>query len=266
MLFLKMRKTTFLLLLLTISTVAQVTKTIVPTAGAIVFKKIAIINDAEKYKKSYGELSSKMIDFQIKKEISNTIINIDTSKVNQMKKAFKTILLKEIENDITNKENGNLKYHQEFKDNTIINYITSFGEIINNYSIISPKQKLLKILANDSITLVSENQAYSYNQNEIIEIKEHQKENKIIDGYSCFKVVMLYRENLENDIDFENFMQQNYIQKRELWVTTQIKCQYHPIINEKEILLKYYPLEIIESTENIEGFIASYTIESLKIK
>jgi hypothetical protein len=57
-----------------------------------------------------------------------------------------------------------------------------------------------------------------------------------------------------------------YKQIRELWVTTQINCKYHPIINEKEVLLKYYPLEIIESSEMMEGYITSYTLESLTVK
>jgi hypothetical protein len=52
---------------------------------------------------------------------------------------------------------------------------------------------------------------------------------------------------------------------RELWVTQEIKCNYHPVINEEEILNKYYPLEIIEYSDEIKGQKTTYKIESLDI-
>ncbi|VXC11271.1 conserved hypothetical protein [Flavobacterium sp. 9AF] len=51
-----------------------------------------------------------------------------------------------------------------------------------------------------------------------------------------------------------------------MWVTTQIKCNYHPVINEKDILIKYYPLEIVESFEGLEGQITTYTLDKISIK
>ncbi|NJM79936.1 MAG: hypothetical protein HC854_10520 [Flavobacterium sp.] len=261
-----MKNIAFIILFITSIAYSQTKKTIVPTTGAIVFKMEAIISDTIKYQKSYDRLSSMMIDYQIEKENANTFVNIDTSKVNQIKKTFKSILHREIKNKILNKDAESFKYHQKFHNNLIINYITSNDKIISDISIINPKLKLLKIVASDSISIISENKNYSYNKNEIVEIKEFKKEKRIIKGYTCFKVVVSYKEFQQNDIDFNNFMHQNYIQKRELWVTTQIKCNYHPVINEKEILLKYYPLEIIESTENIEGFVTKYLIEKIDIK
>ena len=53
---------------------------------------------------------------------------------------------------------------------------------------------------------------------------------------------------------------------RELWVTEEIKCNYHPVINDIEILEKYYPLEIIEYSNDIKGVLTSYKIETLELK
>lgn len=128
-----------------------------------------------------------------------------------------------------------------------------------------PIKKTFKTIAKDSTSIISENIPYQYSQNEIIEINEFRDEIKTINGFKCFKIIMSFRPNSNGGDEFESFMQQ-YLHKRELWVTDKIKCNYHPVINDEEILSKYYPLEIVESNEIIEGFVTSYKLNTLSIK
>lgn len=240
------------------------TKAIVPKQGTIVFKKSEIITDFEKYRKSFGVIASKMVDFQIEKELMDNLMkpSADSTQINELKQAIKFI----IEEDLNQKiENKDLKYHQTFKEQLVINYITFDGDTYKNYNIIDTDKNTLKTVAEDSITLISENIPYLYNQSEIIEIKEFKDHTKMINGFQCFKVIMLFKPNYCEEGEFENFMNQ-YKHKRELWVTDKIKCSYHPVENHKEIITKYYPLEIIESNEAFEGNIVNYSIIEFSAK
>ena len=262
-----MKKITFLLLIIVSIAYSQAKKTIVPTSGTIVFERRELITDEAIYKKSQEELASKMIDYQIKNELIKNPKITDTAIINQLKEQLVMAIANEnLYEDVAYRDENYIKYHQEFKNNQVINYTTSFEELLNDYLVINTKTQLTKTIANDSITVLSENQPYKYSTAEILEIKEYKEETKTINGYICFKVIMQYKSNeIEEDAELNNFMQQ-FIQKKELWVTTKIKCNYHPVINQKQILSKYYPLEIIESSEAHEGFITKYTIEKMDIK
>lgn len=239
-------------------------KAIVPTKGAIVFKKLEIISDVEKYKKSMGAMSSKMVDFQIEKELMDNLMkpSEDSIQINELKQTLKSIIEEDINQDIENKD---LKYHQIFKKQLIVNYQTFNDNTYENYKIIDTYKNTLKIVDKDSITIISDNVNYQYSQDEVIEINEFREETKKINNFKCFKVILLFKPNYNEDDEFENFMNK-YIHKRELWVTDKIKCTYHPIENHKEIITKYYPLEIIESNEVIEGHFINYATILFSIK
>lgn len=261
-----MKTTTFILLLITSIVYSQTIKTIVPTTGIIVLKKKEIITDTEKYKKSFAEFISKMIDYQIENELNERLVFPDSLQIEQLKSEMKMMFLLEMDNDLDNKEEKNIKHILKFKNNSIVQYITSFDEVIEDYTIINPQTQLTKIMASDSLTVLSENKLYEYNISKILELEEFKQETKLINGYNCFKVIMKCKSNLQSDDEFDTFINENYILKRELWVTTQIKCNYHPVINEKDILIKYYPLEIIESFEGLEGQATTYTLEKISLK
>lgn len=239
-------------------------KAIVPTKGAIVFKKLEIISDVEKYKKSMGAMSSKMVDFQIEKELMDNLMkpNVDSTEINELKQTLKSIIEEDLNQDIENKD---LKYYQIFKKQLIVNYQTFNDNTYENYKIIDTYKNTLKIVDKDSITIISDNVNYQYSQDEVIEINEFREETKKINNFKCFKVILLFKPNYNEDDEFENFMNK-YIHKRELWVTDKIKCTYHPIENHKEIITKYYPLEIIESNEVIEGHFINYATILFSIK
>ena len=105
------------------------------------------------------------------------------------------------------------------------------------------------------------NQYVEIEENEIIKLIEHKNETKLINGYACFKVVYSYKEPASEFDFFENVITNT----RELWVTEGIKCNYHPLINESEILEKYYPLEIIEYSDDLKGFRTTYKVATIKI-
>ena len=144
-----------------------------------------------------------------------------------------------------------IKIHHEFNRDTIKMYYSINGKI-NNRIFINRISHEVK----------DENNEYAeFYKNEIIEISEFKNEIKTINGFKCFKVIYSFNSQ-EKSFDFNNFSMNN----RELWVTEEIKCNYHPVINDIEILEKYYPLEIIEYSNDIKGVLTSYKIETLELK
>lgn len=260
-----MKKIAFLFVLLCSTLQAQKSKTIVPEVGTIVFKKKEIITNPEKHKKSFAEFISKMVDYQIENELNEKLVFPDSLQIEQLKSEMKMIFLLEMDNDLDNKEEKNIKHILEFKNNNIVQYITSFDEVIKDYTIINPQTQLTKKIASDSLTVLSENKPYEYSISKILQLEEFKQETKLINGYNCFKIIMKCKSNLHSDDEFNNYMNENYILKRELWVTNQIRCNFHPVINEKDILIKYYPLEIVESFEGLEGQITTYTLDKISL-
>jgi len=111
-----------------------------------------------------------------------------------------------------------------------------------------------------------EDNLQSFSSHVILTIAENKKEAKKINGYLCYKVVYEYKEDEKsNDEDFMDFAD-NVIYKREMWVTDQIQCLYHPVVFEKSILEKYYPLEIKETDNTIHGFETKYILQSINLQ
>ena len=114
-----------------------------------------------------------------------------------------------------------IKIHHEFNRDTIKMYCSINGKI-NNRIFINRISHEVK----------DENNEYAeFYKNEIIEISEFKNEIKTINGFKCFKVIYSFNSQ-EKSFDFNNFSMNN----RELWVTEEIKCNYHPVINDIEIL------------------------------
>jgi len=105
----------------------------------------------------------------------------------------------------------------------------------------------------------------SFSENVILKISVNKKSRKIINGYDCFKVMYQYKENTDTaDEDYLTFTA-NTIYQREMWVTEKIKSLHHPVIFDKSILEKYYPLAIVETQNDIEGFERNYILETLTV-
>lgn len=227
-------------------------KIIIPKSGTIVFIKEEKFLDKNNYLKSYKELMPK-----IKKSMTKELFlerltdgkSTDTVKlkieVDKMAENLEMMLPYVIEED--KKE---IRYFNEFNRDTI----TKYNDEFNNVKIINQVSDIVVNEFNEHIENI---------ENEIIKLTEFVNETKIINGYNCFKVIYNYNEPPVSDFDFIPSVVTN---TRELWVTKEIKCNYHPVINESEILKKYYPLEIKEYSKEIMGFETIYKLKIITIK
>lgn len=106
----------------------------------------------------------------------------------------------------------------------------------------------------------------SFSEHVILKIVEDRSSKKIISGYDCYKVIYEYKENNEgNDENYIEFIR-NTIYKREMWVTDKIRSLYHPVVFEKSILEKYYPLDILETQSDIKGYERKFILQTLTLK
>lgn len=106
----------------------------------------------------------------------------------------------------------------------------------------------------------------SFSNNIILKIFEDKKRKEMINGYSCFKVYYEFQENKDNaDEDYIEYAG-DVVFAREMWVTEEIKLLQHPLIYEKTILEKYYPLKIIETQSNINGFKRTFKLDKISLQ
>ncbi len=228
-------------------------KAIVPITGAIVFVKEENIFDKDLYIKSFKQMMPKM-KAKIKEEIfierltdgkktDTILLNLEVEKMTQNFEMMLPYIIEE--------PSQNIRVHHEFNQDTIKMYYSIDGKINKRF-----------FINRISYEVKDENNEYfEFDKNEIIKLTEYKNETKLINNYKCFKVIYSFNTK-ENSFDFNNFSMNN----RELWVTEEIRCNYHPVINEIEILDKYYPLEVIEYSNEIKGTITTYKIETLKLK
>lgn len=83
-----------------------------------------------------------------------------------------------------------------------------------------------------------------------LKIKEFREEKKMLANISCFKIKCTYQIIINHE-EFRTVFETEYPDEvmnveSEMWVTEKIKSIYHPVFKVREILEKYYPLEIEE--------------------
>jgi hypothetical protein len=245
----------FLLILLFTSNLFSQNKAIVPNHGIIAFVKKEMILDNELYNKSLNDLKPKMAK-AMKNQVAYEIL-IEGKKIDSIQlNILVDSMMQNFEFLMQNMNDANqiIKMYHEFKNDSIIKYYTINDKIAGN-----------KIYINQSSNLATNqlNEYVELEESEIIKLTEYRNETKTIKGFNCFKVVYDYKEVQTEDFDLLSSVISNI---RELWVTEEIKCYYHPVINESEILEKYYPLEIIEYSDELKGIITSYKVEKIEIK
>lgn len=231
-------------------------KAIVPTSGTIVFVKDEIILDKDLYIKSFSEFIQTMKEPMFKEiylEQMSSGIPVDTMHLRSKVEEMINTMIFAFPFMLEEKEEQEVKFNIEFAGDTIIKYNTINGGFYNEKKI----SKTSGIVINEyreKVELVND---------EIISLKEIRNETKLINGFRCFKIIFSYNESSTSDFDMFSSSLTN---TRELWVTDEIKCNYHPIINQSEILEKYYPLEIIEYSEEIKGIITNYKLVEFSLK
>ena len=247
-----MKKTVLLFLIISTFAFSQ-NKAIVPKLGIIAFIKEEKIYDKDLYIKSFKKLMPKM-----KKTMMDEIyierltdgIKTDTillkSEVEKMAQNFELMLP-----SIVNESNEEILFYNEFNIDTITQYVTINGEEFGNRIIFNTNTLELK---NDN------DEYFEMEEDKIINLTEYKDETKIINGFNCFKVIYSY---VTKNKEFDFFPDSN---TREIWVTKEIKTPFHPVVKEKELLEKYYPLEIIEYSDEIKGYKIIYHLDKIDIK
>lgn len=101
-----------------------------------------------------------------------------------------------------------------------------------------------------------------------LKIQELKKEKKIIKGVKCFKIKVSYTVVIifDKKNEFPGLKVPDKIMdfESEMWVTEKIKSIYHPAFKIREILEKYYPLEIKEKNNSRKGIVRIIRIQNFE--
>jgi len=220
-------------------------KTIVPQSGTIVFSSKEIITDQALYTASLKAFKKKMLA-GLEEEIilERLTFGMKTDAI-QLKEAVNMV-----EENISSvlEIKNNFDYRHEFNGSIIKSYQTFGGEVLEENVI------------NTKTGMKNNTEYYSYN--EIFDLHEFRNEIKKVNGFDCYKVTYSYKE--ESSSGFNDFFN-GYINFREMWVTEKIKCAFHPVVNDRLILEKYYPLEISNRSDAVKGCETKYSLVSIEI-
>lgn len=266
---------TLLCLFISIITNSQ-SKVISPKNGKIIFLKKEVIIDKEKYKESLKTFIPKLMQHSIKSVVKERELNgekVDSTNLDTLSGMFMDESMTELfMTDFLNNDDGKLlKYHHIHKKDKIYEYVTSFDYPTKDYyKFIDTKTGLEKNVSHDSITVVKPEEPYNYSYDKIIKLEEFKNEIREINGFKCFKVLLEYKsgENADEGLDDQDYISfvNSTKQTKELWVTENIQSLYHPVLKYKSILEKYYPLEISEFSEAMNGIKTMYVIDEFDLK
>ena len=249
-----MKRVCFIIAILFFNISFSQNKTIVPKSGAIVFVKKDTITDRKLYLESNADFKPKFLKAfkeQIYFERLSDGKSTDTILLNKKIKELSN-LYDFVSNE---KENGIVKYHCNYVKGKILKFIEIDGQ--------KEKEQIIN-LKNNAITNANDEYVDYYAlQTQIINLKEFRNETKVINGFKCFKVKYQYKDDSDPELEMLSTITTS---TRELWVTESIKSLYHPVINDFQILEKYYPLLIIQYSDEIKGFQTEYKLEKLTFK
>ena len=227
----------------------------------IVFKK-STISDKDLLNQSIKDFNEKFIvelKNSITEEIKEQNQDIEVEKMNQKIDSLKPFF-EMMSTELFISENELL--HYKFQDSLIISYVTVNNEIRGDYRIINTNKNTFQYLAKiDSTTTYYNNTPYKYRSEKGLTINEFRNEKKIIHGIECFKIVVIAQDDI-GDEEMPQFLR-NLTTEYTMYVSDRIKCSFHPVVWYKMILDKYYPLQLIESSEFLKGAVTKYELEKL---
>ncbi len=230
----------------------------------IIFKK-STISDKDLLNQTIKDFNDKFIvelKNSITEEIKEPNQDIEVEKMNQKIDSLKPFF-EMMSSDLFISENELL--HYKFQDSLIISHVTVNNEIRGDYRIINKNKNTFHYLAKiDSTTTYFKNTPYKYRSEKGLIINEFRNEKKIINGIKCFKIVVVAKDDLDEE-EMPEFLR-NLTTEYTMYVSDRIKCPYHPVVWYKKILEKYYPLELIESSEFSKGSITKYELEKLVLQ
>lgn len=232
-------------------------KKVIPQKGVVIFKQRNIINNEAEYNKSFEEIVDNLLD------------------------GFSKIL--DIPKDSISKKENNEKILKESANvsDTIssIKYLSINNNVIKIYTKLSKEKepnatKVFNLntgIFHYDYSLMKSNEEYAISDNikfekiDIISYEEFPDDRKIISGYNCFKVKMSYKDKVDEDEKEIADLFGEIIKYREMYVTDEIKFMFHPVVNHKEVLEKYYPLYINEIVSIMKGQNIEYTIKEISL-
>ena len=224
-----------------------------PKTGSAIYIKSSRITDEIAFNRTSELFVNHFLDTLKKQFIAdkyNINGDVDTSKVANTIEQLKEILPQELfrtdisEKNIDDFENDKVRsYRIDQQDKKeLFRYNISDGRVYNSFN--------------------SEEIIDYFTAEKVFFLKELPAERKNIKGYDCYKVIYRFHEQY-SDSEIPTPDVKN---ERVLWVTDKIISPFHSIVRPKQILSKYYPLEIIDKIIDVNGFETSYVIESISFK
>lgn len=233
-----------------------------PVKGMITFSRQEIVTDKLKCEASVKNMLSELTKSVIRdrEDMEEPIDSSNIRAVSEMLDDQNIVDL--FVGEFMKSDDRDVKFHHIYNDEIIYEYVSQFDFPTKDYyEVINAKSSVIKSVSNDSTTVLAQNKPYEYSNDEVIKFEEFRNEIKEINGFKCFKVILEFKSgpDINKDEGYNLFLNSKK-QIKELWVTEQIRSLYHPVLKYKSILEKYYPLEVSESNEVMDGFKTIYTI------
>ncbi|TCC94281.1 hypothetical protein EZ428_05760 [Pedobacter frigiditerrae] len=233
-----------------------------PKKGEIHFTSKTIIKDQQAFDNAINQKREKLVEALLStfNGVYDSAI-VDSNFLKRVKSEMKDQPFKVEDFD----------YHQVYLDTIIKSYITNADTLVGDYTVISIKKSTFVIHAEkDVLKTVTSSEDFAFSKNNEVMIQEFRKERKVINGYNCFKVIYKYKIDFSDveevdGVDILGILGVDQINTTEFWVTEKIQSLFHPICKEKEILEKYYPLEILQETSFFKGMKMFYTLKSISL-
>ncbi|TSE04799.1 hypothetical protein [Aquimarina algiphila] len=261
----KSRKTLLLLSLITaLGCFGQSKAVFTPKTGKLIFKREINITDQKLVDSTFLNGSNKVLDAETK--WFNKIMGIYKTDSTHSFSSQDSITRKAMDNFFNPNIMNSEVFLQgfEFKD-SIIEVVVEKDNIKPIYRSTIKRKKGLKLLEkideNDHRAKFSTYQdKYKYSPENNLVIEEYRDQTKIINGYNCFKIIVQQTQSFGRS--------KNVIvhYKYTMYGTKELQDKYHPIINFKSLLTKYYPLEIIITNDLVKGYEKVFSLKEVDLK
>jgi|GEM_PF-5354368 len=231
---------------------------IVPVHGRISFKKSFMINDEAGFR-AYAATFGRYLLAGIAAE--GETVNPKGADFVQDEEAFLDFVRSTYSTVTTYAE------VHEFGDSVIRSYRTRDGAMISDYMLIHKDRSTYDMQARiDTSFVYIREEPYVYIRYDTVHIEEYRDEVRDILGYPCFRVTLHTIEPEEEGFMAYQEMNKELRPYTEYWVTERIRSLYHPVCRDREILERYYPLEINEYPEHSRSAVTRYTVDTIDIR
>jgi len=233
---------------------AQQTKTS-PINGEIIFSSFSVIPDSSFFVKSLKE-SQKRLANHLFKKLGYNNSNIDTAEILSLMGNYISPSIFIDEKD----------YHYLYKDSSIKSHQTDGSQKSRKFSIIDIQKSTITYMdVFEDDTIAIDPICFPYTSIKEENLQEFRNERRIINGYECFKVIYTYKIEFLEDEDHLEVISNNEQSTATYWVTEKIQSLFHPVCQEKNILKKYYPLEIAYDGPFHKGLTLIYKLKSISL-